>query len=204
VILDDTGEEATYPNQEGVLCIRKPWPGMARTIYGDHEQFINPYFSQVPGMFFTADEAMRDEDGYYHILGRIDDVISVSGHRLGTSEIEAALELHERVAEAAVVGCPHPIKGEGIYAFVALNTGENGTDNLRKELIQLVRTEIGPIATIDVIQWIPALPRTRSGKILRYILEKIASGKTDELGDTSALADPKVIESLIKDHVVIS
>lgn len=200
-ILDDTGEDAEYPNQEGVLCIRKPWPGMVRTIFGDHELFTDLYFSQIPDMFFTSDGAMRDEDGYYWITGRIDDVISVSGHRLGTAEIESSLAIHEQVAEAGVVGYPHPIKGKGIYAFVALRTGVAGSDELKKELKELVRTEIGPIATIDVIQWTTALPKTRSGKILRHILDKIAAGRTDELGDTSGIADPDVIENLIQEHI---
>ncbi|MFP3912035.1 MAG: acetate--CoA ligase [Desulfobacteraceae bacterium] len=198
VILDDTGQEARFPDQEGVLCIRKPWPGMARTVYGDHERFIETYFSQVPGMYFSGDGAKRDADGYFWIIGRIDDVINVSGHRLGTAEIESALVLHEKVAEAAVVGFPHPVKGQGIYAFVTLNTSVQKSDDLKKELVQLVRAEIGPIATPDVIQWADGLPKTRSGKIMRRILQKIAAGKMDELGDTSTIADPAVIEDLIQ------
>jgi len=198
VILDDTGEEAKYPDQEGVLCIRKPWPGMARTIYGNHERFMDTYFRQVPGMYFSGDGAKRDEDGYYWIIGRIDDVINVSGHRLGTAEVESALVLHDKVAEAAVVGYPHPVKGQGIYAFVTLNTGVNKSDDLKGELIKLVRTEIGPIATIDVLQWADGLPKTRSGKIMRRILQKIAAGKADELGDISTIADPEVVETLVK------
>ena len=201
VILDDTGEEAIYPDQEGVLCIRKPWPGMARTVYGDHERFRETYFSQVPGMYFSGDGAKKDEDGYYWIIGRIDDVINVSGHRLGTAEVESALVLHELVAEAAVVGFPHPVKGQGIYAFVTLNTGVTKSDALKKDLVKLVRNEIGPIATVDIIQWADALPKTRSGKIMRRILQKIAAGKGDELGDTSTIADPSVIENLIKQRV---
>jgi len=200
VILDDTGEEATFPNQEGVLCIRKPWPGMARTVYGDHNRFYETYFSYVPGMYFSGDGAKKDEDGYYWIIGRIDDVINVSGHRLGTAEIESTLVLHNKVAEAAVVGYPHPVKGQGIYAFVTLNTGVEKNEELKIELTKLVRTEIGPIATIDVIQWADALPNTRSGKIMRRILQKIAAGKTDELGDLSTIADPGVIENLIKEQ----
>jgi acetyl-CoA synthetase len=201
VILDDTGEETKYPDQEGVLCIRRPWPGMARTIYGDHERFIDPYFSQVPGMYFTADGARRDEDGYYWILGRIDDVINVSGQRLGAAEIESALTLHNLVAEAAVVGFPHPVKGQGIYAFVTLHTGSPKSDELKKGLVKLVRDEIGPLATIDAIQWADVLPKTQSGKIMRSILEKIAAGKINEVGDTSAIVDPTVIKNLVKERI---
>ncbi len=200
VILDDTGEETRYPDQEGALCIRKPWPGMARTVYGDHERFIETYFSQAPGMYFAGDGAKKDEDGYYWIIGRIDDVINVSGHRLGTAEVESAMVLHEKVAEAAVVGYPHPVKGQGIYAFITLNTGVPKSDELKVELVKLVRTEIGPIASIDVMQWADELPKTRSGKIMRRILKKIAAGKFDELGDTSTIADPTVIEDLIKER----
>jgi len=199
VILDETGEEAKYPGQEGVLCIRKPWPGIARTVYGDHERFIETYFSQVPGMYFSGDGAKKDEDGYFWIIGRIDDVINVSGHRLGTAEVESAIVLHKLVAEAAVVGYPHPVKGQGIYAFVTLNTGVGKSDEIKKELINLVRSEIGPIATIDVLQWADALPKTRSGKIMRRILQKIAAGKADEVGDISTIADPTVVGTLIKE-----
>jgi len=201
VILDETGQEARFPDQEGVLCIRKPWPGMARTVYGDHERFRQTYFSQVPGMYFTGDGAKKDQDGYFWIIGRIDDVINVSGHRLGTAEVESALVLHDLVAEAAVVGMPHPVKGQGIYAFVTLNTGVTKSEELKKELVQMVRREIGPIATIDVLQWADALPKTRSGKIMRRILQKIAAGRVDEIGDTSTIADPSVIETLIKERV---
>jgi len=201
VILDDMGDEAKYPEQEGVLCIRKPWPGIARTIYGDHERFKETYFSQIPGMYFTGDGAKKDEEGFYWIIGRIDDVINVSGHRLGTAEVESALVLHPQVAEAAVVGFPHPVKGQGIYAFVTLNTGTPKSDDLKKELILQVRTEIGPIATPDALQWADALPKTRSGKIMRRILQKIAAGKLDELGDTSTIADPAVIEKLIQERI---
>jgi acetyl-CoA synthetase len=197
VILDDTGEEVKYPNQEGYLCIRKPWPGIARTVYGDHDRFTETYFSKVPGMYFTGDGAKKDEDGYFWIIGRIDDVLNVAGHRLGTAEIESALVLHENVAEAAVVGYPHPIKGQGIYAFVTLNTDVAKTDELKKDLVQLVRSEIGPIATIDILQWADALPKTRSGKIMRRILKKIAAGETEALGDLSTIADPAVIDDLI-------
>lgn len=199
VILDDVGEEVKSPDQEGVLCIKKPWPGIARTLFGDHERFKETYFSQIPGMYFTGDGARKDEDGYYWIIGRIDDVINVSGHRMGTAEVESALVLHEDVAEAAVIGFPHQIKGQGIYAFVTLNTGVSKTDELKKELIQLVRKEIGPIATIDVLQWAEGLPKTRSGKIMRRILKKIAAGESDELGDTSTIADALVIDNLVKD-----
>jgi len=200
VILDDIGQEVKYPDQEGVLCIRRPWPGMARTVFGDHDRFKETYFSQVPGMYFTGDGAKRDEDGYYWIIGRIDDVINVSGHRLGTAEIESALVLHEKVAEAAVVGFPHPVKGQGIYAFVTLNSGVPKSDDLKKDLVKLVRSEIGPIATIDVLQWADALPKTRSGKIMRRILQKIAAGKTGEIGDTSTIADPDVVDRLIQER----
>ena len=199
VILDDVGKPVKYPDQEGVLCIQRPWPGMARTVFGDHERFKETYFSQVPGMYFTGDGAKQDEDGYYWIIGRIDDVINVSGHRLGTAEIESALVLHDKVAEAAVVGFPHPVKGQGIYAFVTLNSGVTPSDGLKKDLVALVRSEIGPIATLDVIQWADALPKTRSGKIMRRILQKIAAGKTDEIGDTSTIADPAVVERLIQE-----
>ncbi len=203
VILDDIGQGVKYPDQEGVLCIRRPWPGMARTVFGDHERFKETYFSQVPGMYFTGDGAKRDEDGYYWIIGRIDDVINVSGHRLGTAEIESALVLHDKVAEAAVVGFPHPVKGQGIYAFVTLNSGVPKSDDLKKDLVKLVRSEIGPIATIDVLQWADALPKTRSGKIMRRILQKIAAGKTGEIGDTSTIADPDVVDRLIQEREAI-
>ncbi|MCF8025177.1 MAG: acetate--CoA ligase, partial [Desulfobacteraceae bacterium] len=201
VILDDAGEPVQFPDEEGVLCIRKPWPGMARTVYGDHERFRETYFSQARGMYFTGDAAKQDEDGYFWIVGRIDDVINVSGHRLGTAELESALVLHPRVAEAAVVGVPHPIKGQGIYAFVILMAGVEPSDELRKELVGQVRKEIGPIANIDVIQFTDGLPKTRSGKIMRRILKKIAAGKEDELGDTSTIADETVIDKLIENRV---
>lgn len=200
VILDDTGQPVRYPGEEGILCIRKPWPGIARTVYGNHERFIETYFSQAPGMYFTGDAAKKDEEGYYWIIGRIDDVINVSGHRLGTAELESALVLHPSVAEAAVVGYPHPIKGQGIYAFVILKTGITPSNELKKELVAQVRKEIGPIATIDIIQFTEGLPKTRSGKIMRRILKKIAAGKFDELGDTSTIADESVIEKLITER----
>ncbi len=204
VLLDNVGEEVQFPGEEGLLCIKKPWPGMARTVYGDHERFRETYFSQAPGMYFTGDAAKCDKDGYFWIIGRIDDVINVSGHRLGTAELESALVLHRNVAEAAVVGFPHEIKGQGIYAFVILKTGIEESDALKKELIQQVRKEIGPIATPDVIQFTDGLPKTRSGKIMRRILKKIAAGKTDELGDTSTIADESVIDKLIENRVDMS
>ena len=203
VILDDAGQPVKYPNEEGVLCIRRPWPGMARTVFGDHERFKDTYFSQVPGMYFTGDGAKQDEDGYFWIIGRVDDVLNVSGHRLGTAELESAIVLHQTVAEAAVVGYPHPIKGQGIYAFVTLNTGVEPTEELKAELVKLVRSEIGPIATLDVIQWADGLPKTRSGKIMRRILKKIVAGKSHELGDTSTIADQSVIENLIAGCTVV-
>jgi acetyl-CoA synthetase len=204
VILDDTGEPVKFPDEEGLLCMKKPWPGMARTVYGDHERFRETYFSQVPGMYFTGDAAKQDADGYFRIIGRIDDVINVSGHRLGTAELESALVLHPKVAEAAVVGFPHPIKGQGIYAFVILKSSAEPSDELKKELVAQVRNEIGPIATLDVIQFTDGLPKTRSGKIMRRILKKIAAGKLDELGDTSTIADETVIDKLVENRVDIS
>ena len=182
----------------GALFLEEPWPGIMRTVYGQHERFKETYFSRRPGLYFTGDGCRRDEDGYYWITGRIDDVINVSGHRMGSAEVESALVSHPKVTEAAVVGYPHEIKGQGIYAYVTLKTGEKYTDDLKKELRGHVRTEIGPIAAPDVIHWAPALPKTRSGKIMRRILRKIAEGKTDELGDTSTLADPSVVENLVK------
>jgi acetyl-CoA synthetase len=182
---------------EGNLVITRPWPGMMRTVYGDHPRFIDTYFKTFPGMYFTGDGAKRDADGYYWITGRVDDVINVSGHRMGTAEVESALVLHESVAEAAVVGYPHDIKGQGIYAYVTLVKGVEPSDALRKELVNMVRGEIGPIATPDVIQWAPGLPKTRSGKIMRRILRKIAANEIDGLGDTSTLADPSVVQDLI-------
>jgi acetyl-CoA synthetase len=182
---------------EGNLVILDSWPGQMRTIYGDHERFIQTYFSTYKGMYFTGDGARRDEDGYYWITGRVDDVLNVSGHRLGTAEVESALVAHDKVAEAAVVGYPHDIKGQGIYVYVTLVQGEEPSDELKKELVQWVRKEIGPIASPDVIQWAPGLPKTRSGKIMRRILRKIAANEHDQLGDTSTLADPGVVDELI-------
>jgi acetyl-CoA synthetase len=182
---------------EGNLVITRPWPGMMRTVYGDHQRFIDTYFKTFAGTYFTGDGAKRDADGYYWITGRVDDVLNVSGHRMGTAEIESALVLHEAVAEAAVVGYPHDIKGQGSYAYVTLVKGVEPSDALRKELVTMVRGEIGPIATPDVIQWAPGLPKTRSGKIMRRILRKIAANEIGALGDTSTLADPSVVQDLI-------
>jgi len=182
---------------EGNLCITQSWPGQMRTVWGDHERFFQTYFSTYPGKYFTGDGCRRDEDGYYWITGRVDDVINVSGHRMGTAEVESALVAHAKVAEAAVVGMPHEIKGQGIYAYVTLNAGEAESEDTRKALIQWVRHEIGPIATPDVIHFAPALPKTRSGKIMRRILRKIAENDTSSLGDTSTLADPSVVDRLI-------
>ena len=199
VIVDPaSGEEIKGPG-EGALCIRRPWPGLMRGVYGDPERFKMTYFVQYDGYYFTGDGAMRDEDGDYRLMGRIDDVINVSGHRMGTAEVESALVLHPKVAEAAVVGMPHDLKGQGIYAYVTLNAGEEGTDALKKELVALVRKEIGPIASPDMIQWAPSLPKTRSGKIMRRILRKIAANEVDPkgFGDTSTLADPSVVQMLV-------
>jgi acetyl-CoA synthetase len=202
VILDpETGQEVEFPNQEGVLFMRRPWPGMARTVFGDHQRFRNTYFSEVAGLYFTGDGAKKDADGYYWITGRIDDVLNVSGHRMGTAELESALVLHDSVAEAAVVGFPHPIKGQGIYAFVILNTGAPKTDQTKKELIDLVRRQIGPIASPDAIQFTGALPKTRSGKIMRRLLQKIAAGTVDDLGDVTTLADPSVMTALVAERL---
>jgi acetyl-CoA synthetase len=172
-----------------------------RTIYGDHERFGQTYFSTFKGMYFTGDGARRDADGYWWITGRVDDVINVSGHRMGTAEIESALVAHPKVAEAAVVGMPHELKGQGIYCYVTLKTGEEPTEALRKELVNWVRKEIGPIASPDVIQFAPGLPKTRSGKIMRRILRKIAEGDTSSLGDISTLADPSVVDDLVKESL---
>jgi len=185
---------------EGNLTLLDSWPGQMRTLYGDHQRFIDTYFRTYPGSYFTGDGARRDEDGYYWITGRVDDVINVSGHRLGTAEIESALESHASVAEAAVVGYPHPIKGQGIYAYVTLMHGITGSGQLSQELSQSVRRQIGPIATLDLIQWAPVLPKTRSGKIMRRILRKIAADEATQLGDVSSLADAAVVEDLIEDH----
>ncbi|ADO41557.1 acetyl-coenzyme A synthetase [Ketogulonicigenium vulgare Y25] len=202
VILDPTsGAEQTDVAAEGVLCIKDSWPGQMRTIWGDHARFEKTYFSDYKGYYFTGDGCRRDEDGYYWITGRVDDVINVSGHRMGTAEVESALVAHPAVAETAVVGYPHAIKGQGIYAYVTLMNGEEPSDDLRKDLIKWVRAEIGPIATPDLIQWAPGLPKTRSGKIMRRILRKIAENDFGSLGDTSTLADPSVVEDLIENRM---
>jgi len=184
---------------EGNFVMLDSWPGQMRSIYGDHERFVKTYFSDFPGMYFTGDGARRDADGDYRITGRVDDVINVSGHRLGTAEIESAIDEHDDVAEAAVIGYPHEIKGQGIYAFVILNAGVEASDESKAEIVKLVRSEIGPIATPDVIQFTEGLPKTRSGKIMRRILRKIAAGEADQIGDTSTLADPNVVDGLLKD-----
>ena len=185
---------------EGALVIKCPWPSQMRTVYGDHQRFADTYFATFPGYYFTGDGARRDADGYYWITGRMDDVLNVSGHRMGTAEVESALVLHDAVAEAAVVGFPHDIKGQGIYAYVTLVKGVEPSEELRKELIDLVREEIGPIAKPDVIQWAPGLPKTRSGKIMRRILRKIAANEQDTIGDTSTLADPSVVDELVENR----
>ena len=185
---------------EGNLCIADSWPGQMRTVYGDHDRFAQTYFTTYKGKYFTGDGARRDEDGYYWITGRVDDVINVSGHRLGTAEIESAINEHAAVAESAVVGFPHDIKGQGIYAYVTLRTGNNPDEDTKKEIVQTVRKVIGPIASPDVIQWAPGLPKTRSGKIMRRILRKIAADEIDSLGDTSTLADPAVVDDLVKNR----
>ena len=196
VLVDAEGRELDGV-AEGNLCIAESWPGQARTLYGDHARFVQTYFSTYPGKYFSGDGARRDVDGYWWITGRVDDVINVSGHRMGTAEVESALTSHPKVSEAAVVGFPHDIKGQGIYAYVTLIADEEPTDALRKELVAWVRREIGPIAAPDAIQWAPGLPKTRSGKIMRRILRKIAAGETDGLGDTSTLADPGVVDELV-------
>ena len=202
VILDpQTGQELTDKECEGVLCIKDSWPGQMRTVYGDHERFIKTYFSDYKGYYFTGDGCRRDADGYYWITGRVDDVINVSGHRMGTAEVESALVAHEQVSEAAVVGYPHDIKGQGIYCYVTLMAGEKPTEELRKELRDWVRKEIGPIASPDLVQWAPGLPKTRSGKIMRRILRKIAEDDFESLGDTSTLAEPAVVEDLIENRM---
>ena len=200
LLVDGDGNELTGAN-EGNLCLRDAWPGIMRTVYGDHQRFIQTYFSTFKGLYFTGDGARRDADGYYWITGRVDDVINVSGHRMGTAEVESALVAHPKVAEAAVVGFPHDIKGQGIYAYVTLNADEEPSEALRKELVAWVRKEIGPIASPDAIQWAPSLPKTRSGKIMRRILRKIAANETDGLGDTSTLADPGVVTELVENRV---
>ncbi len=200
-LLDSEGNEL-QGSVDGNLVIGDSWPGQARSIWGDHDRFIQTYFSTYKGYYFTGDGCRRDEDGYYWITGRVDDVLNVSGHRMGTAEIESSLVAHEAVAEAAVVGFPHDIKGQGIYIYVTLNDGIEPSDELKKELTQWVRKDIGPIASPDVIQWAPGLPKTRSGKIMRRILRKIAANECDGLGDTSTLADPSVVDDLIENRAV--
>jgi acetyl-CoA synthetase len=193
-----TGEGALLEGAaDGCLVIADSWPGQMRTVWGDHARFFQTYFTTFPGLYFTGDGCRRDADGYYWITGRIDDVINVSGHRMGTAEIESALVAHPKVAEAAVVGMPHEIKGQGIYAFVTTNADVDPDETLRRELVQWVRHEIGPIATPDVIQFAPGLPKTRSGKIMRRILRKIGENDIGNLGDTSTLADPSVVDNLL-------
>ncbi|WP_347833151.1 acetate--CoA ligase [uncultured Planktomarina sp.] len=202
VILEPTtGAEVNDPEADGVLCIKDSWPGQMRTVWGDHDRFISAYFSDYKGYYFTGDGCRRDADGYYWITGRVDDVINVSGHRMGTAEVESALVAHPTVAEAAVVGYPHAIKGQGIYCYVTLMTGEEPSDALRLELRNWVRKEIGPIASPDLIQWAPGLPKTRSGKIMRRILRKVAEDDFGALGDTSTLADPSVVDELIANRM---
>ena len=199
VIVDSDNKELTGAT-EGNLCINMSWPGQMRTVFGDHQRFIDTYFSTFPGRYFSGDGCRRDEDGYYWITGRVDDVINVSGHRMGTAEVESALVAHTDVAEAAVVGYPHDIKGQGIYAYVTVNIGVESSEELLKELKQWVRKEIGPIATPDLIQFAPGLPKTRSGKIMRRILRKIAANEHEELGDVSTLADPQVVQNLVQNR----
>ena len=198
VILDEEGNEVEGNPATGYLCIKTAWPGIMRTVYGDHERFLDTYFRRFPGYYMTGDGVLRDEDGYYWITGRVDDVLNVSGHRLGTAEVEGAIGQYAAVAEAAVVGYPHDIKGQGIYAYVTLMTGESASDDVETGIKQAVRQQIGPIATPDKIQFTPALPKTRSGKIMRRILRKIAEGDISELGDTSTLADPTVVDALVE------
>jgi len=200
LLVDNEGNELQGAT-EGNLCIADSWPGQMRTVYGDHKRFIETYFSTFPGRYFTGDGARRDEDGYYWITGRVDDVINVSGHRMGTAEVESALVAHPKVAEAAVVGYPHDLKGQGIYAYVTLKAGIEHSEALRKELVAWVRKEIGPIASPDLIQWAPGLPKTRSGKIMRRILRKIAANEQDQLGDTSTLAEPAVVDDLVENRM---
>ncbi len=198
VILDEEGNEVEGNPATGYLCIKRAWPGIMRTVYGDHERFIDVYFKRFPGYYMTGDGVLRDEDGYYWITGRVDDVLNVSGHRLGTAEVEGAIGQHAAVAEAAVVGYPHEIKGQGIYAYVTLMTGESASEEIETGIKQAVRQHIGPIATPDKIQFTPALPKTRSGKIMRRILRNIAEGDVSDLGDTSTLADPSVVDALVE------
>jgi len=198
-IVDDSGSELEGNGVKGRLCIKFPWPGQMRTLYGDHERFVDTYFSQFPGKYFTGDACMRDEDGYYWISGRVDDVLNVSGHRLGTAEVESAIVHSGVVAEAAVVGMPHEIKGTGIYAYCILRPDVSIDDSLEDQVKNAVRQAIGPFASPDVIQFVPGLPKTRSGKIMRRILRKIASGDTEDFGDITTLADPSVVDAIVKE-----
>ena len=200
-VLVDADGKVLEGEAAGNLCIANSWPGQMRTVYGDHKRFFETYFAAYPGKYFTGDGCRRDRDGYYWITGRVDDVINVSGHRMGTAEVESALVAHKMVAEAAVVGYPHDIKGQGIYAYVTLKTGVEASETLRRELNQWVRKEIGPIAAPDLIQWAPGLPKTRSGKIMRRILRKIAENDHSNLGDISTLADPAVVQDLIDNRM---
>jgi acetyl-CoA synthetase len=200
-LLDDDGKEISEAWKSGSLCIKKPWPGIMRGVYGDARRFQETYFEQFPGYYVAGDGCHRDEDGYYQITGRNDDVINVSGHRMGTAEVESALVAHPKVAEAAVVGYPHDLKGQSIYAFVTLNSGVEKTESLKNELVAHVRTLIGPIATPEKIQWADALPKTRSGKIMRRILKKVAANALSELGDTSTLADPSVVDDIVANRL---
>jgi len=197
VVLTEKGEEIKEIECSGILAIKKPWPSILRSCYGDHPRFESSYFEMFKGYFFTGDGVKRDADGYYWLTGRVDDIMNVSGHRIGTAEVESALITHEKVAEAAVVGYPHEIKGEGVYAFVTLNAGAEYTDELRQELKTVVRSQIGAFAAPDTIHWAPGLPKTRSGKLMRRILRKIAHDLPDEIGDISTLADESVIEKLL-------
>lgn len=200
VILDTDGNEIEGAGS-GNLAISGSWPGQIRTVFGDHDRCFNTYYTTYKGYYFTGDGARRDEDGYYWITGRVDDVLNISGHRMGTAEVESALVLHDAVAEAAVVGYSHDIKGQGIYAFVTLMHDVEGSPALQEQLVNLVRSEIGPFAKPDLIQWAPSLPKTRSGKIMRRILRKVAANELDNLGDTSTLADPSVVKDLIENRV---
>jgi acetyl-CoA synthetase len=200
VIVDNDGKRVDGPG-EGNLCLARAWPGMMRTVFGDHPRFVQTYFSAFPGLYFTGDGARRDGDGYYWLTGRVDDVINVAGHRLGTAEIESALVAHPKVAEAAVVGYPHDLKGQGIYAYVTLRISEEPSEELKRELVSWVRQEISPIASPDLLQWAPGLPKTRSGKIMRRILRKIAANEHDALGDVTTLADPSVVDELVENRM---
>ncbi|PIU57975.1 MAG: acetyl-coenzyme A synthetase, partial [Deltaproteobacteria bacterium CG07_land_8_20_14_0_80_38_7] len=199
-VIKEDGTECK-PNEGGYLILEEPWPGIMRTVYGHHERFKETYFSMFPGVYFTGDGARKDEDGYFWLMGRVDDVINVSGHRMGTAEVESSLVAHPSVAEAAVVGYPHDIKGQGIYAYVTLKSGQTPSDALKKELVNHVRKEIGPIASPDKIHFTDGLPKTRSGKIMRRILRKIAEGDIKNLGDTTTLADPHVVNALVEGRV---